>query len=467
MPPRSLVSIVVCPSLAAVVRCGPAGVGGPPPVQEPPASASFALASSGSSPVRAASPALPAPASAPCQAASDGVEVDRAALGLAVTDVVDVAIAATGDRALVSFAVDGNLGCVEDGCFVEHQVFQFAIGAAPPRVSAPPTSAVGISPSESAAPLVVDGDLLLLTQGHAGAVPMPVPGQPWRGPADTLFLVRGSDVVLRSEKWFSGAFAAKGAGSRALVVGAGREAGWQRDPAAPASVRIFVVSAQGIGPGERVRVAGDPAKGNDVSFDAPAVVIDSERAAIAYREGRGMHAVPPGPADDGPRRIWVGWVDPHTGQVTRGPVMIGSGDAGKPALLLDQDVLHVVWAQRPSAAVPYQLRQVTWRAGDAAPGAEMALSASSRSALAPSLARVGSETAVAWMDSDGPRHGAVHAGIADSLEHAAATARRISPDDAVNARDPHWGEAGARAFLVWTEHHAGGARIRWTRCGAP
>jgi hypothetical protein len=315
---------------------------------------------------------------------------------------------------------------------------------------------------------VLDGDLLLLTQGHAGAVPMPVPGQPWRGPADTLFLVRGSDVVLRSEKWFSGGYAAKGAGSRALVVGAGREAGWQRDAAAPASVRVFVVSAGGIGPGERVRVAGDTAKGDDVSYDAPAVVTDGERAAIAYREVRApVHAAPSGPAGDGPRRIWVGWVDPLTGQVSRAPVAVGSGDAGKPALLLDREVLHVVWAQRRSAAVPYQLRQVTWRAGDAAPGAETALSATGRSALAPSLAHVGSETALAWMESDGPRHGAVLAGIADSLERAAATAWRISADDAVNARDPRWGEAGAHAFLVWTEHHAGGARIRWTRCGAP
>ena len=380
--------------------------------------------------------------------------VDASAVGFHVTDVVDLAVAATaGDHALVSFAVDGDHGCPYDGCYVTHDVFTFTVGSGPPRVTAPPTSAVGVSPSESAAPLVLDDELLLLTQGHAGAAPMSSPGQ---AAADTLFLVRGRDVVQRSEKWFSGVFAARGVGSSALVVGTGQESGWQRNLGTAASVRALVVSAGGIGKGELVLSAAAP----DARYDAPAVVANADRGALAFREQTGAGATVRG-------RVFVAWVDPRTGKATGQLAPLASGDVGKPALLLDDDVLRIVWSQRASTHEPYELRYATWRAGDAAPGASVLLPTTTRSALSPSLARVGDSYAVAFMDSADTRHGAVHAGFAaDSLEHAASAARPVSAADVVNARDPRWGDAGSRAILAWSEHSAAGARVRWTWCGA-
>jgi hypothetical protein len=396
-----------------------------------------------------------------CDAKPEGVAIDKAQVGFAVTDVVDLAAVATDDAVLLSFAVDGNTGCREDGCYVFHNVFAVSAGATPPSVWAPPTSAVGISPSESAAPLVLDGELLLLTQGHAGAVPMPIPGQPWHGPADTLYLVRDSEVLRRSEKWFTGDFAAARAGTRALVVGAGNEAGGWRAAPANASVRTGLISRDAIGKGELVASAGDHATGDDTRYGAPAVVATADRAAIAYREETG-----PTPGARG--RVFVAWVDPSTGKSVRKPVALASGDVGKPALLLDGDALHVVWAQRSTAAARYRLQHAVWRPGDAAPGPVSALPSATSSALAPSLARAGGGYAVAWMESGDAAHGSVHAGMAvDSIEHAVAAARRISSDDVGNARDPKWGEAGAHPVLAWTEHFAGGARVRWVRCQAP
>ena len=95
----------------------------------------------------------------------------------------------------------------------------------------------------------------------------------------------------------------------------------------------------------------------------------------------------------------------------------------------------------------------------------MALPTPTSSALSPSLARVGGAYAIAWMESDGPSRGRVHAGFAEtSLADAAAAGHAVSAEGAGNARDARFGEAGDHVVLVWTEFSAAGTRIAWTWC---
>ena len=239
-------------------------------------------------------------------------------------------------------------------CYVLHNVFAFTVGSNPSRGCGRPRR-------PRSAFLAGRERRSFGARRRASAVgprvtrarcQCPYPVSRGNGPADTIFLVerhRRLEAALR--KWFSGVFAAGSTSDPALlVVGTGRETGAQRGVGA-ASVRAFIVSREEIGRGELLRSAGAPSTGDVTRYDAPAVVAATNHAAVAFREAAGSTGA-------ARSRIFVGWVEPRTGKVTTSAVPLAAGDVGKPALLLDGDTLHIVWAQRPSASAPYHLRHL-------------------------------------------------------------------------------------------------------------
>src|SRR5690606_32408727 len=197
------------------------------------------------------------------------------------------------------------------------------------------------------------------------------------------------------------------------------------------------------------------AREDEEGFDGPAVAVGEAGVAVAYRRAAGR---------GGPREIWATWLDPATGRARRGPVRIAAGDVGAPTLLVSDGGMHVVHASRATRGAAYQLVEHLWpAAGEPQPPSP--LEVPSGAALAPALARIGSQVALAWMDAKTERDGVVYAGFGATVAEAAARGVPRSEAEATNARDPEWGEAGSRALLGWTEH---GARrsIRTTWCGA-
>jgi hypothetical protein len=402
-------------------------------------------ASSAPSPVP---PVVVRPAPVGCTVTGERV-VDRGALGFRVSRVSDVRIAAHASRALVTFAVDGDHGCEQDGCGVFHELYAFDVDAhGTPAVPHPVRSAsVGVSPSADGAPMVVGDELLVLSQGHAGAAAMTVPGQ---DSPDTMYLVRGDDVLWRSEKWFSGAYAGRASSDGALVVGTGIEWTQRRDGVGgPPSVRAFRI-AKDMRP-EGKLIVSRALEG--AAYDAPAMATSNDRAAIAFRRGK--------TAGRGPHTLSAAWIDPETAKAEASPVTVDSGDVGPPALALDGDTLHIVFAKRERPADAYTLRHATWTRGAEAPSAPVALMPSG-SGIAPALAMVGGRFAIAWSRVGAGNAASIHAGSGASIEAAAASAVVVS-GTAKHAREPAWAETDGGAFLVWTERGAS-PRIRIARC---
>jgi len=415
-----------------------------------------------------AAPAMPALAAPSCRLGGAATVDDS--VRFRITDLADVAVAATHDAAIVTFALDGQYDCAVDGCYVYHELHALEVDSTGPnpRPRSLPTAATGVWRPADAAPFVLDGGLVVLTQGHAG------PGGAFgaQDRADTMYIVRDGAIVQRSWKWFSGAFAARGFGATGLAVGTGKE--WDRGagPAAPygyppppdvgpPSVRVFRLALDEPPHGELV-VKGviDPPSYDPMfeAYDAPAIDGSEERAAIAYRWGRR------GYRDAwGSRSLFVAWVDPHTGKALAPPVQIAGGEVGAPALLIAGTTLHVVWSERGKGA-PYRLRHVRWVSGESAPEPATSIPTPTETAMSPSLTRVGEHIAIAWMHSDGGRHGSIYAGFGPTVEEAAGRGERQSGEDVRNARDPKWGGGGETALLVWSEHD-GPRRIRFASCG--
>lgn len=394
------------------------------------------------------------------------VVVDKASVGFNVSDVVDVAVAANAGTALVAFAADGDHGCKVDGCYALHEAFAFEVGVVDADADAGATtgpkpvktSAAGISPRTDAVPLTLGGELYLLSQGHAGAAAL----QRAKGAdvPDTMYLVRGDSLSWRSEKWFSGSYAAAaGEGLRALVVGTGVEAAAFRNGTAGApAVRAFPIALEKGPEGVLVTKATVTAEGDESDgFDSPAVATSASRAALAYR--RADRRMRKGEAGD--RRVMVGWLDPVTARPTAAPIEVDHGDVGAPALVLDGETLHAVYAKRGTKQAPYVLMHATWTNGDARPSAPSSVAAAT-GARSPAIVRVAGNVALAWSSGDSDETGAVYAGFGASVEKAAAAAVLVS-GAAKNARDPELAVGGDQAVLVWTEHGAT-RRIRVATC---
>jgi hypothetical protein len=228
--------------------------------------------------------------------------------------------------------------------------------------------------------------------------------------------------------------------------------------ASPSSVRTFRVGADGAVARSELVEKGAPSNPLEPSvYSAPTVTGDTSLAAAAYLRGeRGR----------GSRELVVRWLDPETGVPAGAARTIARGDLGAPAILLEGTTLHIVWSSRADARAPYRLQHAEWASGAAAPTPAVELPTPTARSLAPAVAKVGRQLALAWMDAADERSGAVWAGFAPSLEEAARVAVRRSGSDVRNARDPEWGPAGERAVLVWTEHD-GPTRVASSWCGAP
>jgi len=275
-----------------------------------------------------------------------------------VTDVRDVAAAATKDAAMVTFDVEGDDGAGMDGSSVsELQGFRVDLrdaALAPGAVVILPAATSGISSGADAAPFALGGTLLALTQGHHGHGGVDGAGDP----PDTIYVVGDGKLVVKTEKWFSGRFAAQGLGATGLAIGAGNESGWWRTGAyGVASVRLFRLSQDRPPEAELlVKKAGsamcspeyqgsaevcpptDPTR-----YDAPAIAGSDARAAVAFRhkEKRDESNYEPGAA----RSINVAWVDPRSGKALAPPAQVAKGDVGAPAIVVTGTTLHVVWSQ--------------------------------------------------------------------------------------------------------------------------
>lgn len=378
--------------------------------------------------------------------AVDPVTIDKTTMKNNITDVVDVTAAAVGDQAIVAFAVNGDHGCDHDGCGIFHEVHSFSIDAqtsTPPRDL--PTSAVGISPTEDAVAYASGSDLFVLTQGHAGAVPMKE--RPTDDDFDTMYAVKDRTVAHKWNESFSGTYAAASNGSIAYIVGAGRLGFHPALPPQHAAVAVFRLD--GASRAKAIVVESSP----EVRFDAPAIAVRGDHVAIAYRAHDDEHA---------PRQIFVAWIDPGTAKPLAKPVAIAKGDVGAPALYIDDGGAHVVWAQRTSG--PYALVRADLLASDPKPTAPSPLTTPTPSALAPSIAALGDRVLLAWMDGDARASGRIFAGIGSTLDAAASTAVERSDRSVKNARDPEWATAGDHALLVWVEHDGPRrARAMWCR----
>jgi hypothetical protein len=380
-----------------------------------------------------------------------------------VRDVSGLAVAATHDEALVTVSVSGDVGCPYDGCEVYGETYAVTFDAqgGASKLTQPPVSAVGVSPSSVAVPFVMNGALHLLTQGHGGAAPIAGPGQ---DPPDTIYVVRDGKILKRTIKWFSGYFAVASTNDGAIALGTGEEWGWYKTGTddAPRSVRAFVVARDGGVTGEVVDKNSAPAHPSSVNdrppeMMTPAIAADGDRAAYAYQRTKRLN---------GPKELVVGFVDAKTAKPMGAPVVVASGDIGRPAVLLEGDTLSVVWAARDGAKDPYALRRATLKSGETATSTPSRIATPTPTGLSPSLAKIGGTVALAWMDAADTSHGAVWAGIGATIDDAARAGEKRSGADVKNARDPRWGAAGDRAALSWTEHD-GPRRVRLAWCAPP
>jgi hypothetical protein len=376
--------------------------------------------------------------------------VDKASIGLNLRDVSDLSIAATDRDMAISFAVAGDLDCDHDGCYVQREMRGFTVvGDVSTTIRPLPNAGVGITPLEDATPLVLDGEVSFLTQGHAGAAALKNPGE---DDADTIYVVRRGKILHKTGSRFSGTFAALGLGHDGIAIGTGVEP-TPGGPPEHRGVRVLRFAAdRDVTSTVVVREVAPWGESTTPWYDTPAISAAGGRVAIAFRAHRPPHT-----------SLSVAWVDPHTGKVTSKPALVATGDVGAPALLVDEERLHVVWSERANAKAPYRLRHAQWLHGADAPAAASDLRTPTESAIAPAIAKLGTHFALAWMHGDLSGRGVVHAGFGASLGDAAASATQHSSHDVTNARDPEWGGAAHRVVLVWTEHD-GPRRIRYTTC---
>ncbi|MFI5301337.1 MAG: hypothetical protein ACHREM_24900 [Polyangiales bacterium] len=370
-----------------------------------------------------------------------------------VRDVYDLRVATDGNSALALFAIDGDTGCVVDGCYVFHQLAEltFERSGAVSGIGAPPNSEVGISPSTDGTPFVMGGALHMLTQGHAGAAAMREAG---RDAADTIYIAHDGKVLTRSPKWFTGTFAAVGMGSFALALGAGREWGYQLHGSddAPRSVRAFHIASDGKLVGELVWQ--DPAGNPSEQVTAPTVAAEGTTAAYGYLRQAKSGA----PAD-----LWIGLLDPATAKPIGQPQRVAQAVTGAPALLVDRGLVYIVYATRVDPHARYQLWQRLWRVGEPAPSSPTQLTSPTLDALAPALTKVDGRILLAWMDATNERRGSIWAGSGTTAQNALTAGTRRSEATVGNARDPAWGAGAHRAVLAWTEHD-GPRMVRLSWC---
>jgi hypothetical protein len=404
--------------------------------------------------------------------------IDDSSMQLHVTEVSDLDIAAGETEGVVTYAISGDLGCEQDGCSVMHEVHGAHVdlrdmqvqpltvawlgGARKsiPRSQAEqrglPASTTGVSPSADACAFALDGRPFVLTQGHAGAAPLPAPGE---DPADTIYVL-GRETAQRSVKWFSGHFAARGFGPMALALGTGVERVQSRDLVGPPSVRLFRLRLDAPTVGQLVTKIDAPAEGagsepgapQSGSFDAPSIDVSADRAAIAFRRHE------PGAKSDS-SAIVLAWVARDLPKLLSDLEPVARGDVTAPSLLVRGETLHAVWSSRAAAGGPYRLHHARWIANRPAPEQPTEIETGEGAALGPAIAAVGGAIAVAWTSANG----AVYAGLGESVEDAALHATRRSQDGAGQASEPKWAVAGRRVLLGWIEGDHG-HRIRLLSC---
>lgn len=399
-----------------------------------------------------AAPSVSAAPSASAQTAAsfscaplDPVALDQSTLGFHVTDVVDLSAAASGDRAVVTFAANGDQGCEQDGCYVFHEVFSFSIdGRVATKPTHAPTSALGVSPAESSVAFVLDGAPALLTQGHAGAAAMPQPGQDAQ---DTIYLVGARGVTSRSPETFSGSqWSALSLGSITYAIGAGVTSHSNGEGDGPPGV--VAVRLEGARRAKHILEQGSGV------FDAPVIAAHGPHIAVAWRRrtSKGLAA------------IFVAWLDEANATALAKPISIAEGSVGAPSMWVDTAGAHVVFAQRRAAGEPYVLMRADLGAADPRPTPASRVPIATSSALAPSVAVMGSAVLLAWMEGDESAKGRVWAGAGATLEAAAKSAAPVSDASVRNARDPEWAPAGDHAMLAWVEHDGPRrARAAWCR----
>ena len=170
----------------------------------------------------------------------------------------------------------------------------------------------------------------------------------------------------------------------------------------PPSVRAFLLSA--APPTSEIVVKrsvppSSPAATKPALFDAATPSGGSgsaARVAAVYRVTQ-----PPG---KDARELWGAWIDPTTAKPIGTPKLLAKGDVGAPAALVDKDTMQVVFAERPKASDPYHLSWVTWGASPGSePSARITIAITTKTALAPSIAKLGSAVALAWMNAKAAR----------------------------------------------------------------
>ena len=182
-----------------------------------------------------------------------------------------------------------------------------------------------------------------------------------------------------------------------------------------------------------VGVRGDVlAKGADLR--SPAAAASKDFRVAAFRSTRHVH---------------VAWVA-RDGSADGAIAELGAGDVGAPAVAIEGDMLHVVWAQRASNVEGYRLEYTTWRHGDPKPSAPRTLDTGRRAAFAPTIAARPRELALAWMEEEGGKS-TVRAGIGVDPEAAIAVAGDLSTPG-VSGRDPELALAAGRFTIVWMEY---------------
>lgn len=393
-----------------------------------------------SAPVAVSSPVVAPDVVAPTVActAIDRIDASDAAIGFHVTDLVDVAPAAVNDAAVITFAVDGDHGCDQDGCYEFHQTFAVDVDHA--KAGRPyhlKTSATGISPSEVAAPFVLGNDLFVLTKGHRGAAGMLEPGH---DPPETEYVLQKNAITKRWPSSDASASVTASVGPTAWALALGGT-----EPFGPTNVRAYRLDAttRTVSTIETVKAP----------IDAPAIAASTDRVVIAYRVAARNRLTPP--------QILAVWLDPTTANAIGTPQVVASGDVGAPTIAIRGDEAHFVWARKKDAS--FVLMRASWAAADPKPSGAVEL-ASNVNGLAPALAVVGNRFALAWTAGDerGTR-GSIFAGFGGTVDEAASAAIVRSASDVKNARDPEWASSGSSALLVWSEHD-GPRRIAGAWC---
>ena len=162
---------------------------------------------------------------------------------------------------------------------------------------------------------------------------------------------------------------------------------------------------------------------------APAVAASPSGVVAAFRSARKVH---------------LAWLNPDA-EVDGAIADLGAGDVGAPALSLEGDVVHVVWAQRASNMEAYRLQYATWRRGDPKPSDPQPLDTGRAAAFAPTVIARAREIALGWMEEEGGR-ATVHFGVGATPAAAAAIAGELS-----TGRDPELALVGGQYVASWMQ----------------